>query len=103
MFVFSLILYLTIFTADHPNSLLTQSLYGLDFLIVNIILYFMAKSLVKINDDEEYLKEALNVKNALYIPFEIFIVGFIIAFLGYPIAISVCCLITIVRSIIRSL
>lgn len=103
MFVFSLIPYLTIFAADHPNSLLTQSLYGLDFIIVDIILYFMARSLVKINDDEEYLKEALNVKNALYIPFAIFIVGFIIAFLGYPIAISVCCLITIVRSIILSL
>ncbi|MBQ8017694.1 MAG: DUF1211 domain-containing protein [Methanobrevibacter sp.] len=103
MFVFSLIPYLTIFAADYPNSLLTQSLYGLDFIIVDIILYIMAKSLVRLNSDQEYLKDALNVKNALYIPFAIFIVGFIIAFLGYPIAISICCLITIVRSIILSL
>ena len=103
MFVFSLIPYLTIFAADYPNSLLTQTLYGLDFIIVDIILYIMAKSLVRLNSDQEYLKDALNVKNALYIPFAIFIVGFIIAFLGYPIAISICCLITIVRSIILSL
>ena len=63
----------------------------------------MAKALVKLNDEDEYLKEALNVKEALLIPFSIFIIGFIIAFLGYPIAISICWLITIVRSLIYSL
>ncbi len=103
MFVFFLNSIFDNFAADHPNSLLTQSLYGLDFIIVDIILYVMAKSLVRLNSDQEYLRDALNVKNALYIPFAIFIVGFIIAFLGYPIAISICCLITIVRSIILSL
>lgn len=103
MFVFSLIPYLTIFTADYPNSLLPQVLYGLDFIIVDIILFIMAKSLVKLNIDKEYLEDALNVRDALYIPFAIFIIGFIIAFLGYPIAISICCLITILRSLFYSL
>ena len=104
MFVFSLIPYLTIFVANHPNEFIPQALYGLDFIIVDIILYFMAKSLLKINEEnEDYLKNALNVKEALYIPFVIFIIGFIIAILGYPIAISICCLITIVRSIFSSL
>ena len=46
MFVFSLIPYLTIFTVDYPNSLLPQVLYGLDFIIVDIILFVMARSLV---------------------------------------------------------
>ena len=95
MFVFSLIPYLTIFVANHPNDFIPQALYGLDFIIVDIILYFMAQSLLKVN--------ALNFKEALYIPFVIFIIGFIIAILGYPIAISICCLITIVRSIFSSL
>ena len=104
MFVFSLIPYLTIFVANHPNEFIPQALYGLDFIIVDIILYFMAKSLLKINkENEDYLKNALNFKEALYIPFVIFIIGFIIAILGYPIAISICCLITIVRSIYSSL
>ena len=40
---------------------------------------------------------------SLYIPLAIFIVGFIIAILGYPIAISICCLIVVVRSICSSL
>ena len=69
MFVFSLIPYLTIFAANNPNSLLAQSLYGLDFIIINIILYFMAKYLIRINPDNEYLNEALNLKNVVYIPF----------------------------------
>ena len=60
----------------------------------------MARSLVALNSEDEYLKEALNVKNALVVPFTLFIIGFIIAFMGYSIAISVCCLITIVRSLI---
>ena len=62
MFVFSLVPYLTIFVANNPNSLLAQSLYGLDFIVVDIILFVMAKALVKLNDEDEYLKEALNVK-----------------------------------------
>jgi hypothetical protein len=64
----------------------------------------MAQSLLTINkENEHYLKSALKIKEALYIPLAIFIVGFIIAILGYPIAISICCLIVVVRSICYSL
>lgn len=104
MFVFSLVPYLTIFVANNPNSLIPQLLYGLDFIAVDLILYFMAKTLLKINNNsEDYLKKALNVREALYIPFMIILVGLIIALLGYPITISVCCLITMLRSIYYSL
>ena len=104
MFVFSLVPYLTIFVANNPNSLIPQLLYGLDFIVVDLILFLMAKTLLKINSNsEDYLKKALNVREALYIPFIILIVGFIVALLGHPIAISVCCLITMLRSIIYSL
>ena len=104
MFVFSLVPDLTIFVANYPNEFIPQALYGLDFIIVDIILYFIAKSLLELNpENEEYLKSALNVRDALYIPLAIFIVGFIIAILGYPIAIIICCLITILRSLYSSL
>ena len=104
MFVFSLVPYLTIFVANHPNEFIPQALYGLDFIIVDIILYYMAKSLLEINrENEEYLKSALNVREALYIPLIIFFIGFIIALLGYPIAIIICCLITIIRTLYISL
>ncbi len=103
MFVISLIPYLTIFVANNPNSLLSESLYGLDFILVDIILFIMSRYLIKINEDSEYLFEVLDLKNAIIIPFIFLIIGFIIGFLGYPIAISIVCLITIVRSILYSI
>lgn len=103
LLVVSLIPYLTTFTAAHPFSLLAQVLYGLDFILLNVLLYVTSRHLVKSNPDNPKLKEVMQVKNALVIPSLFFIGGLIIAFMGYPIAISICCLITIVRSIIYSL
>jgi uncharacterized membrane protein len=104
MFIVSLIPYLTTFVANNPNSFIPQALYGLDFIIVDILLFIMAKMLLEINEEnKELIKNAFSLKEALYIPLAIFILGFIIALLGYPIAISICCLITIVRSIYSSL
>lgn len=103
LLIVSLIPYLTTFVANNPFSLLAQVLYGLDFVLINIILFIMAKSLVGINSKNDYLTKALDLKNAILIPSIFFIIGFSIAFLGYPIVISVCCLITIIRSIYYSL
>lgn len=103
LLIVSLIPYLTVFVANNPFSLLAQVLYGLDFISMNISLYFMAKSLINVNSDQQELKEALNIKNAMIIPLMLFAIGLILAFMGYPLAISVCCLITIIRSIIYSL
>ena len=99
MFVISLIPYLTIFVANNPNSLLSESLYGLDFILIDIILFIMSRYLIKINKDSEYLSEVLDLKNAIIIPLIFLIIGF----LGHPIAISIVCLITIVRSILYSI
>lgn len=103
LLVISLLPYLTTFVANNPFSLLAEVLYGLDFIMMNIILFWMAKSLLNINTDQEYLPKALAVKDGLVIPTILFTIGLIIAFLGYPIAISICCLISIIRSIIYSL
>ena len=96
LLIISLLPYLTTFVANNPFSLLAEVLYGSDFIIVNIILFWMAKSLLDINPDREYLSEALAVKSALVVPFILFIIGLVIAFLGYPFAISICCLISII-------
>lgn len=103
LLIVSLIPYLTTFVANNPFSLLAEVLYGLDFIIVNILLFWMAKSLLDVNSDQEYLSKALDVKNSLVIPFIMFIIGLVIAFLGYPFAISICCLISVTRSIIYSI
>lgn len=103
MLIVSIVPYLTTFVANNPFSFLTQVLYGVDFLLINVVLFMMAKLLIKINPDQDFLKDALNIKNAIAIPSLLFIVGLVGAFLGYPILISVCILITIVRSILFSL
>lgn len=103
LLVVSLIPYLTTFVANNPFSLLSQILYCLDFAMMNVLLYFMSKSLIRINSENKALADALNVRNALVIPSIILGVGFIAALLGYSIAISLCCLIIIVRSIIYTL
>lgn len=103
MLVVSIVPYLTTFVANNPFSFLTQVLYGVDFLLINVILFVMARLLIKMNPGQDYLKDALDVKNSIAIPSLLFIVGLIGAFLGYPVAISICVLITIVRSILFSL
>ena len=102
LFVVSLIPYLTIFVADNQFLLLAQMLYGLDFICINLIHYLMARTLIKVNPDDENLINALNIKNGMIIPLIVF-VGVIVALSGYPVAISIGCLITIVRSIFYSL
>jgi uncharacterized membrane protein len=103
LLIVSIIPYLTTFVANNPFSLLTQVLYGVDFVLINFVLFVMARLLIRINPDEGYLKDALDVKNAIVIPSIFFIVGLIVALMGHPIAISICCLITIIRSIVYSL
>lgn len=45
-----------------------QQIYGLDFIIINILLFWMAKSLLDVNPNQEHLSKALDVKNAIIIP-----------------------------------
>ncbi len=103
MLVVSIVPYLTTFVANNPFSFLTQVIYGVDFLLINVILFVMARLLIKMNPDQDYLKDALDVKNAIAIPSLLFIVGLVCAFLDYSVAISICILITIARSILFSL
>ena len=67
LLIVSLIPYLTTFVANNPFSLLAQCLYGVDFILMNVLHYIMAKLLINLNSENQNLKEALNIKNALII------------------------------------
>ncbi len=107
MFFVSFIPYLTTYIANNPNSLIPQLLYCFDFISIDFLLFINSRILIDINsNNEENLRisrNALNRRYGSYLPFVIFIVGIVIAFLGYPISISVCCLFVISNSIISSL
>ena len=49
---YSILPYLTISVANNPFSLLAEIIYGLDFILVNSILYWMGKSLLNINSEK---------------------------------------------------
>ena len=103
MLVLSIIPYLTLFVSEKFNSFLAQALYGLDFIIVDIILAVTSYLLLKLNPNSEYLKSALNIKNILKLPLILFIIAFIIGFLGYPQLISIICLLTVIMSIVQDI
>lgn len=97
MLIISIIPYLTLFVSDNFNSFLAQALYGLNYILVAIVLAIIAHGLMKINSHKEYLKD---VRDTLGIPFILFIIAFIIGFYWYPQAISIICLFTVIRSLI---
>lgn len=99
----SFIPYLTIIVADNFTSLLAQVLYGIDFIVVDLILFCLSKQLILHNPDSDYLHKAIDFRNVLLIPLILFLLGFVIAFMGYPGAISILCLFTIVISIINDI
>lgn len=103
LLIISIIPYLTLFVADNFSMLLPQVLYGLDYVFVDLTLFALSYMLLKLNPDSEYLKNALNIRDTLIIPLILFIVSFIIGFLGYPQAISIICLLTIVGSLISDI
>ena len=103
LLILSIIPYLTLFVADNFSNLLPQVLYGLDYALVNLNLFLMSYKLLKLNPESEYLKHALNIKNNLVIPMILYIISFIIGILGYPQAISIICLFTVVATLISDI
>ncbi len=103
LLILSIIPYLTLFVADNFSNLLPQVLYGLDYALVNLTLFLMSYKLLKLNPESEYLKHALNIKNNLVIPMILYIISFIIGILGYPQAISIICLFTVVATLISDI
>lgn len=97
MLIISIIPYLTLFVSDDFNSFLAQALYGLNYILVAIVLAVIAHGLMKINPNKDYLKD---VRNTLIVPFILFIIAFIIGFYWYPQIISIICLFTVVRLLI---
>ncbi|RAP49042.1 MAG: hypothetical protein BZ138_08395, partial [Methanosphaera sp. rholeuAM270] len=65
LLILSLIPYLTLFVSENFNSFVAQAAYGLDYIMVDIILSISSYALLKLNQDNTYLKEVLNIKNAL--------------------------------------
>ena len=93
LFVFSLIPYFTNFVADNFYSFVPQAVYGLEYTLIIFIGVFLEKYLKEANPENSDLHEAFNLKS--YSTLIILAIGFIVAYIWWPPAIILSCLIAI--------
>jgi uncharacterized membrane protein len=92
VFIFGLTLmpYFTIFLAKNFYSLLPQVIYGLIFMYFEITNLWINKSLAEIQDNPEY-NELVDYSQTI-LRFILYLIGYIIAFLGFPQGITIFCI-----------
>lgn len=95
LFFLSLIPYLTTFVAMNPDSFLSCFLYGLDFIIIVCSSIFTSNALKNLDKANIALQLTLDNYNPLILMIACVLVGMIIGYFVYPLAIIVACLISI--------
>lgn len=95
LFILSFLPYLTIFVAENFNSFIAHAFYGLDFLATALISVFIAEHLKKSDKGNIALQVALKSHYPIYSTIIMMVIGYIIGYLVYPPAITICCLISI--------
>lgn len=92
LLLFSVIPYLTIFVANNFNYLLPQLLYGIDFILVDILLIITNIHLNKINGIDYTLSSLIKPYMTTLV---LFAIGIMVGLLGYPELIIVLCVLSI--------
>lgn len=95
IFMITLIPYFTAWVAHHPNDFVPELLYGLLFLVVNI-LYIMSTRIALKHDLHNSLIEEINFDKIIIINLTLFVIGVIISILGYPMDMLIMCLVSVV-------
>ena len=96
LFFLSLIPYLTTFVAFNSNSFLPCFLYGLDFIIVAISSIITANSLKNSDKANIALQIALSDNKPYFSTIVLVLIGMVIGYFVYPLAIVIACLVSIV-------
>ena len=96
LFFLSLIPYLTNFVALYHDSFFPCFLYGLDFIIVAILSIITANSLKNSDKANIALQIALSNNNTYLSTIILVLIGMVIGYLVYPLAIVVACLVSII-------
>ncbi|MDO5819529.1 MAG: TMEM175 family protein [Methanobrevibacter sp.] len=96
LFFLSLIPYLTIFVAENSNQFFPCFLYGLDFIIVAIISIFIANALKNSDKANIALQIALANNKPYIATIVLVLIGMIIGYYVFPLAIVIACLVSII-------
>ena len=96
LFFVSLIPYLTKFVALNPNSFFPCFLYGLDFIVISLLSIVTANALKNSDKANIALQLALS-DNQAYITTIIFVlIGMVLGYFFYPLAIVIACLVSLI-------
>lgn len=93
LFILSFLPYLTTYLSGNFYSIMAQSIYALEFVLLDVVFYIIILELKRINPDNEIIQNFNALKEEVLM-LGILAIGFIIAFLGYPPAIIFACLIS---------
>lgn len=95
IFIITLVPYFTAWVAHEPFSLLPELMFGLIFFLVNII-YVLCTKVAITNDVHNEEVNGISFKELLLINIFLFIIGAVIGIAGYPIALLIMCLLTVI-------
>ena len=95
IFFITLLPYFTAWVAHEPYDVLPELMFGLLFLIINI-LYIISTSIAIRNDVHNDLINDLNYNELIIINVLLFAIGIVSIFIGYPISMLIICLITLI-------
>lgn len=95
IFFITLIPYFTAWVAHEPYSLLPELMFGLVFFLVNII-YVMCTHITIKNDVHNEEINGISFGKLLILNVVLFVLGAVIGIIGYPLAVMVMCLLTII-------
>ena len=96
LFFLSLIPYLTTFVGLNPDSFLPCFLYGLDFIIVAILAIFTTSALKNSDKANIALQVALQDIKPFIATIVLVLIGMVIGYFAYPLAIVIACLASII-------
>ncbi|RAP53849.1 MAG: hypothetical protein BZ137_05355 [Methanosphaera sp. rholeuAM130] len=95
IFFITLVPYFTSWVAHKPYDLLPELMYGLIFVIVNILFVLSTRVAIK-HDVHNHEINGISYKEVLVLNIVLFAMGAIVAVMGCPVAMMVLCLITVV-------
>ena len=96
LFFLSLIPYLTTFVAENADSFFPCFLYGLDFIIVAILSIVTANALKNSDKANIALQIALSDNKPYLSTIILVLIGMVIGYFVYPLAIVIACLVSII-------
>ena len=95
LLILSFLPYLTMFVSSNFNSLIPQTLYGLEYISITILNAISGMVLKKADKGNIALQIGLDVKTLPLITLVIIAIGYIIGFIFYPPAIIISCLLAL--------